>query len=106
MVRLMLSVAVAWKRKASMSRLPTRPREAPRIVVAGKPGVAMSVKRALLEVQPSLLAGPNCGSTSSMAPAGAMQVGTGKAAQAVPVSIKSSENGAVEAPPANGAIQT
>ena len=66
----------------------------------------MSVKRALLEVQPSLLAGPNCGSTSSRPPAGAMQVVTGKAVQATPVSVRASENGAVEAPEANGAIQT
>ena len=53
-----VSVVVAWKRYASTSRLPVRPRPVPRTSVPGKPGVAMSVKRFGVEEQPSFVCVP------------------------------------------------
>ena len=66
----------------------------------------MSVKRWFDELQPSLLAGPYCGSTSLKPPAGAEHKDTGKApVQATPSSDTSKVYAPVWAPVLNGAIQ-
>ena len=82
------------------------PRALPRKVEAGKDGVGMSVKRCGEEEQPSLLAGPNWGSTSVKPPGVAVQIVAGKAVvQSTPLLVTFSVKAAVDAVLPNGANQ-